>query len=82
MGKRKSGAKPPPKKQRPKLDISFNCPFCNSAKSVTCLFDMEVNKGTAKCCKCQKNYSMPVDHLTEPIDVYSAWIDKCEELNQ
>lgn len=82
MGKRKSAAKPPPKKQRPKLDVAFNCPFCNSAKSVVCLFDWDRLKGTVSCSKCSKNFSMPVDHLCEPIDVYSAWIDKCEELNQ
>ena len=38
MGKRKS-SKPPPKKQRPKLDVSFSCPFCNSDKSVTATMD-------------------------------------------
>jgi transcription elongation factor Elf1 len=40
MGKRKS-SKPPPKKQRPKLDVAFNCPFCNSNKSVTALMDWD-----------------------------------------
>ena len=32
MGKRKSSAKPPPKKARPKLDTVFACPFCNADK--------------------------------------------------
>jgi transcription elongation factor Elf1 len=40
MGKRKS-SKPPPKKVRPKLDVSFNCPFCNSNKSVTATMDWD-----------------------------------------
>ena len=40
MGKRKS-SKPPPKKVKPKLDKAFNCPFCNSAKSVTANMDWE-----------------------------------------
>ena len=46
MGKRKS-SKPPPKKQRPKLDVAFNCPFCNSNKSVTATldYDAEVRTG-------------------------------------
>jgi transcription elongation factor Elf1 len=30
MGKRKSSAKPPPKKARPKLETTFACPFCNA----------------------------------------------------
>jgi hypothetical protein len=34
MGKRKSAAKPPPKAAAPKLDTQFNCPFCNSTKTV------------------------------------------------
>jgi len=38
MGKRKS-SKPPPKKQKPKLDVSFSCPFCNSDKSVQATMD-------------------------------------------
>ena len=40
MGKRKS-SKPPPKKKRPKLDVAFNCPFCNSNKSVTATLDYD-----------------------------------------
>ena len=35
MGKRKSSAPPPPKKKTPKLDTTFDCPFCNRKKSVT-----------------------------------------------
>ena len=44
MGKRKS-SKPPPKKVKPKLDVAFSCPFCNSDKSVTATMDWnnEVN---------------------------------------
>lgn len=50
MGKRKS-SKPPPKKQRPKLDVAFNCPFCNSSKSVTATldYDAEVTIRSALC---------------------------------
>lgn len=81
MGKRKS-SKPPPKKVRPKLDTTFNCPFCNSAKSVTCKLDWERDIGTVDCSVCKANYTTPVTHLTEPIDVYSDWIDACEEENQ
>lgn len=44
MGKRKS-SKPPPKKQRPKLDVAFNCPFCNSSKSVTATLDYDAEVG-------------------------------------
>ena len=46
MGKRKS-SKPPPKKQRPKLDVAFNCPFCNSSKSVTATLDYDAEVTSA-----------------------------------
>lgn len=36
MGKRKSRAKPPPKKRMDKLDTVFSCPFCNHGSSVEC----------------------------------------------
>lgn len=36
MGKRKSRAKPAPKKRMDKLDSFFSCPFCNHGSSVEC----------------------------------------------
>ena len=80
MGKRKSSA-PPPKKEAPKLDTAFNCPFCNSSKSVSATMDMEREIGTVACNLCGKKFSTKINHLTEAIDVYSDWIDACEEAN-
>lgn len=75
MGKRKS-TKPPPKKQRAKLDLTFNCPFCNSSKSVTCLLDREAEKGTAKCSVCLEKYTGRITPLTDPVDLYHDWLDQ------
>ena len=36
MGKRKSAAKPPPKRGQEKLATVFSCPFCNHDNSVEC----------------------------------------------
>ncbi|MFS7978111.1 putative transcription elongation factor 1 [Helianthus anomalus] len=36
MRKRKSRAKPPPKKRMDKLDMVFSCPLCNHGTSVEC----------------------------------------------
>lgn len=80
MGKRKS-TKAPPKKQRPKLDTTFNCPFCNASKSVSCTLDHDREIGTAKCSLCAQHYSMNITHLTDPIDVYTEWLDACEKTN-
>jgi transcription elongation factor Elf1 len=118
MGKRKSSAKPPPKKVRnsampqklhvsvlykrsclgnlrlirgacllllqadPKLETTFNCPFCNASKSVVCTMDWETQRATVECTACKVNHVMErISHLTEPIDVYTEWLDACEEEN-
>ncbi len=67
MGKRKS-SKPPPKKQQAKLDLTFNCPFCNSNKSVACTLDHEKELGTVNCTQCHSNFQARISHLTEPIE--------------
>ncbi|KAJ1258062.1 hypothetical protein BS78_10G045500 [Paspalum vaginatum] len=81
MGKRKSAAKPPPKKRMDKLDTVFCCPFCNHGSSVECRIDMKNLIGEASCRICQENFSTTVNALTEPIDIYSEWIDECERVN-
>ncbi|KAK6134614.1 hypothetical protein DH2020_031624 [Rehmannia glutinosa] len=97
MGKRKSRAKPPPKKRMDKLDTVFSCPFCNHGTSVECrirvhggsetaLFffcfsDMKNLIGEASCRICQESFSTNVTALTEAIDIYSEWIDECERVN-
>ncbi len=80
MGKRKS-SKPPPKKKRPTLDSTFNCPFCNSSKSVSAQLDQDRGVGTVTCSVCGANYTSKINSLSEAIDVYSDWLDKCEEEN-
>ncbi|KAL8229743.1 hypothetical protein R6Q57_014643 [Mikania cordata] len=98
MGKRKSRAKPPPKKRMDKLDTVFSCPFCNHGTSVECrmqvfvhvhyllhlvcaAIDMKNLIGEASCRICQENFSTTITALTEPIDIYSEWIDECERVN-
>ncbi|RVW95917.1 transcription elongation factor 1 homolog isoform X1 [Vitis vinifera] len=81
MGKRKSRAKPPPKKRMDKLDTVFSCPFCNHGTGVECRIDMKNLIGEASCRICQESFSTTVTALTEPIDIYSEWIDECERVN-
>lgn len=66
------------KKAAPKLDTSFNCPFCNGAKTVTCAIDLEHGLATARCGACGESFQTQADHLTEPVDVFSDWLDACE----
>ncbi|CAB4300038.1 unnamed protein product [Prunus armeniaca] len=83
MGKRKSSsrAKLVAKKPREKLDTVFCCPFCNHGSSVECDIDMKNMIGEALCSVCQESFSTTITALTEPIDVYSEWIDECERVN-
>ena len=73
-GKRKR-AKPPPKKAKPKVAQIFDCPFCGKTSSCACKMDIEHKLGTILCDACGAKYSMRISQLTDPIDVYSEWID-------
>uniref|UniRef100_A0A804N8M3 Transcription elongation factor 1 homolog n=1 Tax=Zea mays TaxID=4577 RepID=A0A804N8M3_MAIZE len=46
-----------------------------------CRIDMKNLIGEASCRICQENFSTTVNALTEPIDIYSEWIDECERVN-
>ncbi|EFJ27375.1 hypothetical protein SELMODRAFT_84637 [Selaginella moellendorffii] len=82
MGKRKSAKKPQPsRKMQEKLPSVFSCPFCNHESSVECRMDRKNAVGEASCRICQEKYSTQIDALSEPIDVYSEWIDECERAN-
>ncbi|XP_073312031.1 transcription elongation factor 1 homolog isoform X2 [Primulina huaijiensis] len=81
MGKRKSTAKPPPKKRMDKLDTVFSCPFCNHGTSVDCRIDMKNLIGEASCRICQESFSTTVTGTKFSHNRYSEWIDECERVN-
>ncbi|KAF8609901.1 Elf1-domain-containing protein [Ceratobasidium sp. AG-I] len=78
MGKRKSSKKPA-SRIKPTLDITFNCLFCHHEKSVTCKIDKREGLGYLTCKICAQTFQTKIHHLSEPIDVYSSWIDACDE---
>ncbi|KAI8391696.1 transcription elongation factor Elf1 like-domain-containing protein [Radiomyces spectabilis] len=80
MGKRKAKSKPL-KKLKAKLDIHFNCLFCNHEKSIECRMDQSNKVGHLACKICDISWQCSITYLDEPVDVYSAWIDACEEVN-
>jgi len=83
MGRRKSAKRRlTPKKKQPPVPTTFDCPFCNHEKTVECKIDKEKSLGLIKCSICDASYQMMITYLTEPVDVYSEWIDKCEEENE
>ncbi|GAA5805253.1 transcription elongation factor Elf1 like-domain-containing protein [Helicostylum pulchrum] len=81
MGKRKTKRKPQ-KKLKDKLDVQFNCLFCNHENSIECKIDHTNKVGLLSCKVCDVSWQCVVTYLDEPVDVYSGWIDACEEVNK
>ena len=82
MGKRKSSARKPAKKVKQTLDITFTCLFCNHERSVICTLDKKVGIGELHCKICGQNFQTRIHSLSKPVDVYSDWIDACEDLEE
>jgi len=75
-GKRKR-AKPPPKKAKPKVATVFDCPFCGKTEACGVSMDHEHKVGAISCDSCGAKYDTNIHRLTDAIDVYAEWIDKC-----
>lgn len=81
MAKRKSKRQAVSKKPTEPLDTMFNCPFCNHEKSCEVKMDRAKNISTIACRICNEEFTTTINYLSEPIDVYSDWIDACEQAN-
>ncbi|MBW0506891.1 hypothetical protein O181_046606 [Austropuccinia psidii MF-1] len=82
MGKRKAARKPGKKAKLKPLDKVFRCLFCQHAGVVHCKLDRQEMVSRIECARCAQHFETKIDHLTEPIDVYSAWIDATELANR
>ncbi|CAK9437398.1 uncharacterized protein LODBEIA_P17760 [Lodderomyces beijingensis] len=80
MGKRKTAARKPTKKEKRTLDTQFTCLFCNHEKSVICTLDKRNQLGELHCKICGQNFQTSINALSQAVDVYSDWIDACEDL--
>jgi transcription elongation factor Elf1 len=78
MGKRKTSSRGPVKKLKQRLDTQFTCLFCNHEKAINCTIDKRSNIGTLTCKICGQSFQTAINSLSEPIDIYSNWIDACE----
>ncbi|KAJ7219318.1 Elf1-domain-containing protein, partial [Mycena pura] len=79
MGKRKKAAKKPQQSRRKvPLDTAFTCLFCHHDKSVTVRLDRKEGIAHLACRVCDQRYQSKVNHLTEPVDIYSEWIDAAD----
>ncbi|KAF8559591.1 Elf1-domain-containing protein [Imleria badia] len=82
MGKRKKSSRKPAAasaaKRKEPLDTAFTCLFCHHDKSVTVRLDRKEGIAQLVCRVCDQRYQSKVNHLTEPIDIYSEWIDAAD----
>merc|ERR1719277_2285721 len=44
--------------------------------------DRKKNLGSIKCRICGASYQMMINYLTEPVDVFSEWVDECQHANE
>ncbi len=75
MGGKASKRKPAKKKPRQKMEKTFACPFCHNDACIDMKIDKHDQMGTATCRVCAAGYQTVSNYLTEPIDIYSEWID-------
>lgn len=57
------------------LEKRFACPKCNQDAVVHCKVVKHQSKGYAFCTICEAQFRCEANNLTNPIDIYSAWID-------
>ncbi|PIL24086.1 hypothetical protein GSI_13838 [Ganoderma sinense ZZ0214-1] len=79
MGKRKkSSRKPAPSRRKDPLETNFTCLFCHHDKSVSVRINRKEGVAQLLCKVCDQRYQSKANHLTEPIDIYSEWIDAAD----
>ncbi len=59
---------------------TFKCLFCNHEKSVSCSMDVKSMSGYLKCSVCDAKFQTQINSLTEPIDIFTEWLDETTEV--
>ena len=78
MGRRKKAMKKVSKTKRAVLAKSFKCLFCHHDKSVNCKMDNKSMTGALQCTICDAKFQTQINSLSEPIDVFTEWIDEAD----
>jgi len=83
MGKRKKSSRKPqgPKKREP-LATTFTCLFCNHERAIQIKLDKKAGVGNLHCKVCGQRFQTGINYLSAAVDVYSDWIDACENVAQ
>jgi len=77
-GKRKSKKKVVAKIKE-KVATTFKCPYCAHNGSCEVVRNKEAETGSIKCRVCGEGFQTRIHQLTDPVDVYCAWVDALEE---
>jgi len=80
MGKRRRAAKKVVKKVRQTVAKVFKCLFCNHEAAVTCQIDVKTMTGKLECGICGAKFQTQINTLTEPIDIFTEWLDETADL--
>ena len=64
---------------RDRVATVFKCLYCNHDEAVTCKMNDSDMTATLKCRICACSYVTTINSLSEPIDVYSEWLDETDE---
>ncbi|KAJ1414897.1 transcription elongation factor Elf1 like-domain-containing protein [Ochromonadaceae sp. CCMP2298] len=82
MGKRRRAAKKVVKKVKQVVAKVFKCPFCNHEKAVQCKLDRRSDTAALDCTVCGVAWETSINKLSEPIDVYTDWLDEIHAVNE
>lgn len=83
MGKKKKGKKVTVQKRVYKIPKFFECPFCGRKDGIKISIHQKEKYATLECRSCHRGESeqIPIDPLTEPIDIYDNFMDRTREAN-
>jgi transcription elongation factor Elf1 len=56
--------------------------FCNHEKAITVKLDKKAGVGNLHCKVCGQRFQTGINYLSHAVDVYSDWVDACEDVAQ
>lgn len=68
--------------QREPLATTFTCLFCNHEKAIQVKLDKKAGVGNLHCKVCGQRFQTGINYLSAAVDVYSDWVDACENVAQ
>ena len=54
----------------------FKCPFCSHESSCEVKIERDTETGKISCRVCGEAFQTRVSFLSDPVDVYCAWVDE------